>query len=488
MMRPCPANPLDLLWSPSYRPRAMGTSAKWLPRVNLLVGLLLIGYALSDHPWYGGYPGFGGLQVVIAGIGGLVVLACFVLALAWNQRILLVLCSLLFSLAGLEIGLELLFSAQYRPPYEYHDRYIFQLRPSRTFQRTLLAANGGQTIVSRTNSEGFRGDELAPVGESTRVVVYGDSFIHATFSPQEETFVQQLEDSLVDELKRPVEVINAGVSAYGPDQVLLRLQDELPKLKPDLVVVAVFAGNDYSDLIRNKLFKLDSEGRLIDNPFELEAGMRTALNLNHRGSILKRVARRASKALKARPSGAPQPSAKNNAMALVDSALATDEFEFEDYVVRGNNIVTNTHMDSTNVDISLHPESASARYKIKLMARVLEKIEAVASRASVPVVFMFIPHPMDVVGRHSTGEVDLVRYPEYRRTALTEALDVMATDAKLHSVNLFELFEQNNPGKLYFGAGDNHWNAAGQALAARAVSDYLIRENLLPEVASTPSR
>ena len=51
-----------------------------------------------------------------------------------------------------------------------------------------------------------------------------------------------------------VQVVNAGVAAYGPDQACLALEADLAAgLDPDLVVLCVFAGNDWGDLLRNKL-------------------------------------------------------------------------------------------------------------------------------------------------------------------------------------------------------------------------------------------
>ena len=65
------------------------------------------------------------------------------------------------------------------------------------------------------------------------------------YSTDAETFTTQIQEQLSHRLGRPIDVVNAGVTSYGPDQVSLKMEDELPWLEPDLVIVAIYAGNDY---------------------------------------------------------------------------------------------------------------------------------------------------------------------------------------------------------------------------------------------------
>jgi hypothetical protein len=41
------------------------------------------------------------------------------------------------------------------------------------------------------------------------------------------------------------------------------MEEELPRLKPDLTIEAVFADNDFGDLLWHKLFKLGDDDRAI---------------------------------------------------------------------------------------------------------------------------------------------------------------------------------------------------------------------------------
>ncbi len=141
--------------------------------------------------------------------------------------------------------------------------YHYGLIPnSRKLFRHSLGNGGGRVLVT-VNSRGFRGSELED-RPALRVAVYGDSSIFAAFSHLDETFPVRLDHDLERALRKPVEVVNAGVEGYGPCQALLRLEGELETLRPNLIVFPVFADNDFGDLVRNKLFALDGGGRLVE--------------------------------------------------------------------------------------------------------------------------------------------------------------------------------------------------------------------------------
>jgi hypothetical protein len=61
------------------------------------------------------------------------------------------------------------------------------------------------------------------------------------------------------------EVFNMGVLAYGPDQSLAALLEDGLDLKPDMVILEIYAANDFRDIERNELFFIDGGGRLIRN-------------------------------------------------------------------------------------------------------------------------------------------------------------------------------------------------------------------------------
>lgn len=425
--------------------------------VALLVGIALIVYALSDHPLYGGEPGFGRVQWVIAAAGGAATLAA--LSSRWAARSLMVLVPSLAVLGIGEVLGEWLLGPAQRPIYQADDRLIFKFIPDRVSAMKRLPVNGGETVVHRINRDGFRGPELQPAGTATRVVVYGDSFIHAAYSADVETFPAQLGARLSAVMGRPVEVVNAGVSSYGPDQVSLKMEQELPLLRPQLAIVAVYAGNDYGDLMRNKLFKIGPDGKLEPQAWRLDEAVERKFDLSQRESILVRAARTVAGGLR-RGEGPGRPRIDLSAL------LAEADREYRSFVVDGDPTVSNTHVDHFSADVALRPGSASARYKVQLMTAVLGRIGDVARTHQVPLALLFIPHPTAVAADYDWPAIDRAEYPDYDPRNLTAPLASAARVLGLPYLDLFESYRSVDANALYFHGGDDHWNAAGQRLAA----------------------
>ncbi len=442
----------------------------------------LIGYAVSDHPMYGGGPGFGTSQAVILGLG-CALLLCTLLPPQTNARVLLVSLSGLFALAILEFAANALLSPLFRPCYQEDERLLFELRPDCTsiFQRS--AINGGDRILQHVNSDGFRGPEPQRPSPGFRVVVYGDSFIHATYSPDEETFAFKLEEELTKRLAAPADVINAGVSSYGPDQISLRLPGELETLRPDLVVMAIFAGNDYGDLLRNKLFKVDEKNRLIENDGRMAPHLLEGFARSQSESILKRGLRSAlSRSGEARtPYSHLELTAPDTDpdVALMNYWLEMAESEYREYVVDGDDTINNIFMDHYSADLSLRPSSASALYKVRLMNAVLQRAKDSVDRAGTQLALLLIPHPINVVQKYDVGRVEEQRFPEHARRNLISPLEDWARTNEVPFLSLFDPFKERDANALYFHGGDDHWNAAGQALAAELMTEYLAANNLL---------
>jgi lysophospholipase L1-like esterase len=436
------------------------------------VGAALIGYAVSDHPFYGGEPGFGRAQTLITAVGvGLSLSALLPGAVA--ARVLLVAFASLFALALAEVVGELALGPRLRPVYQADSQLIFRLVPNRRSVLSRSPVNGGVTVAYRINSAGFRGEELLQAGEALRLVVYGDSFIHAPYSADGETFAARLAAALSGRVSGRVEVVNGGVSSYGPDQVALKMAQELPWLRPDLVLVAVFAGNDYGDLLRNKIFRLAPEGGLVENRWRLDPKVRIWLDLNLRESILLRAVRETVKSLRAGHE-------RYENLTRMDFLLEEAEREYQSFVLDRDDVVTNTHVDYYSADVSLRPGSRSASYKVALMQAVVGRIREIAARHRVRLAFLLIPHPVDVADRQDWGGIDRERFPDYAPRNQIGFLEEIMRAADIPYLSLFDLYRSSDADSLYFRGGDDHWNARGQKIAAEAMADYLIAKGLLP--------
>ena len=166
-------------------------------------------------------------------------------------------------------------------------------------------------------------------------------------------------------------------------------------------------------------------------------------------------------------------------IALMDSWLETAEQDYREYIIEGNEVVANVENDLPNADVSLRPDSESAIYKARLMNAVLQRVKNIANGAGVQLVLLFIPHAFNVADEYDIGRVQADRFPQYSRRNLIAPLEEWARVNDVPFVSLFDLFRTRDANALYFHGGDDHWNAAGQKLAAEMVVDYLVDSQLL---------
>ena len=441
--------------------------------VGIALGFVLL--AVIDKPYgqsghvLGLYKGV--LLAAAVGFGAL----CLA-PLSWNQKALTLLISVGLSLVVAEFVLRGVFGPRFLQ-FQRDDRVLYRLVPGVERIAVLNPMDGGAVIRYRINNQGFRGAELARPGESMRVLVYGDSFIQGDYSPTEETFTEQLKRRLARKTGKSIEVVNAGVIGYGPDQELRRMEEELPTLKPNLVIVAIFAGNDFGDLIRDKLYRLSNDGFLEDNPSAfLDDSLASHMEQSFRSEpMLRKILRGAM----GRLFGPGNPAIGREARrARVDAHLKQAIDEYRQYVIEGDNAVHPLLRNPYDADLSLTPTSESARYKIAMMEQIMRRMGDTAAKNNAALVFLLIPSLLDAADKHEIAEVDPVKYPEYKRSALTDILEQICQRNGFRAVNLFGPFWARRADDLYFRV-DGHWKREGQAYAAELVSEFVIAQNLL---------
>ncbi len=86
---------------------------------------------------------------------------------------------------------------------------------------------------------------------------------------------------------------------------------------------------------------------------------------------------------------------------------------------------------------------------------------------------------MKAVDGYDLGQIDEGSYPTCRRTTLIDTVSTAAARPGIPAVNLWKMFQAHRANTLYFHSGDQHWNDAGQALAAQAVADVVISQRLM---------
>ncbi|MBI4878703.1 MAG: SGNH/GDSL hydrolase family protein [Planctomycetes bacterium] len=99
------------------------------------------------------------------------------------------------------------------------------------------------------NSLGFKDVEFKQQKEAGtyRIVALGDSCAFGVV-PYQHNYLTLLEENLRGNGRR-VEVLNMGIISTGPEQYLALLANEGLGLKPDMVLVSFFTGNDFTDTL-----------------------------------------------------------------------------------------------------------------------------------------------------------------------------------------------------------------------------------------------
>jgi GDSL-like Lipase/Acylhydrolase family len=134
----------------------------------------------------------------------------------------------------------------------YQSDQILGWRPRRNVQG-VHNIPGQFSSTFRTNGQGLRGvrEFHFERGKATRMVVLGDSFTWGYGVNDEDVYVSKLA-----ELLPQMEIINLGVTAYGPSQELEYFKSEGVRYRPDIVVLS-FCLNDIEEYEYRSLKKKD---------------------------------------------------------------------------------------------------------------------------------------------------------------------------------------------------------------------------------------
>jgi hypothetical protein len=241
--------------------------------------------------------------------------------------------------------------------------------------------------------------------------------------------------------------------------------------------LAVNVANDFGDLVRNKLYRVSSTGELIGESAQLDSGLQRALRpdwISRSGwaRLLRAAGRGLALRLQAWRLGADivEPDPRPVAEVLLRERFG----EFHNRFVQRDPVVRNLLGDSWDAEMSLLPGSEVAASKRALMAALLSEFERIALGEGVPLLVLVIPSPIDVTPDHYGLVVDWERFPDYDGDAPSRSVVDAAVALGLPVVDLTQpMREHESPRSLFFRAGNDHWNASGQELAARLTADRI---------------
>jgi len=131
-----------------------------------------------------------------------------------------------------------------------YDPEVYYIRQPGLFAPRVFDEHPGGKWVMRTNSQGFREDRELPESPDARVVVLGDSHTDGVCN-NKFSFANQLEELLGERhAGKAIDVVNAGVGSHSFYNYLGAISKYGRELKPDVIVCAVYGGNDFLGVLR----------------------------------------------------------------------------------------------------------------------------------------------------------------------------------------------------------------------------------------------
>jgi lysophospholipase L1-like esterase len=298
-----------------------------------------------------------------------------------------------------------------------------------------------------------------------RVVLLGDSFVEAVQVQQWEGVAERLEAELTESMGRPVEVINAGVSAYGTGQELLLLEQEVSKYQPDVVLLLFFVGND----ITNNNYRLE----LWDN--NLKLALKPYWDLDRQGN------------LRMIPGPPPNPptgfvqTMRN--CCLLYNVVETGVFNKlnQDYPRERLEAIGGLRTPLRGL-YDTEPEDEWLR-AWRISEALLARIRDVSTGLGAPLIVAGAPEWRTLDEPTWRQEVASARLDSGRLqiSAPTDQLGTIVDRLGVPYIDLLPPFQQaaaSGGGPYYFDF-DKHWSPQGHALAAHVIADALRR--ILPD-------
>jgi lysophospholipase L1-like esterase len=298
------------------------------------------------------------------------------------------------------------------------------------------------------NSVGLRGPELDWTDRARRILALGDSFAFGLGVEAEETFVHQLAERLRAGGIRAT-ALNAGVPGYGIPDSVARFSRLGAQLKPDLVILAVYVGND------------------LQEAAEPEAAIR--------GGLIRR-------GNQARSMGwMDWLYYRSHLYVLLKSALSVGVYE-ELRAGLGLSKSRRAQRLLREVEIYRTPTGALVERGLAASGRALTRLVELAEERQARLVAVLVPAIVQVdpeLWRRSLGMLQLD--PEsYDVEAPNRLLEELFSAHGVPALDLTQRMraEQGQNASLYFPA-DRHWTSAGHRLAAAQLQAFLQENGLL---------
>ena len=309
-----------------------------------------------------------------------------------------------------------------------------------------------------TNSHGFLSEDLAykkPDGVK-RILYLGDSFL--TVTPYKFHFIPIIETSLNQKMSpNKVESINLGIACTGTSVYQKAFEVEGSLYSPDVVVVNVFVGNDFTDDQINSLL-LSKHAQLNKNPLRIFYDLKTVAFIKNMFIVLTEYL--------------PQQNRRVTTSSKTTQAISYDPFaptfspdrflEIEqqrsEIIKIGSPIYLDFSLIQNNLlDMKKRASTLNAKFVVVIIPDEMQVNKALYN---------------EIVSRSPTRLYD-IHQPQQ---VLKDFLD----QNNIEYVDLLSYFEAEDNPQRYYQPNDTHFNSLGNNRTAEILSPVLY--NMLNEI------
>jgi hypothetical protein len=275
------------------------------------------------------------------------------------------------------------------------------------------------------NGDGYRDRDFAVPRKPgvKRAVFLGDSFVMGMYVKPEETIPRILQDVSGGAM----EVYNMGIFGYGPDQSLNQMLIDVPRYRPDTIILSIYPSNDFADLARNRLYTVTRAGELIEKP----------------------------------------DNAVTRTLPAFKALFLIDYLALKAGIIRPRmlDIIRAISSSSNNDDVFVNrPGSVEALYKHDLMREVLKKIKRTADEMHAELLVAIIPSIWNIQDRSFLRSSD---WPEDKLLINEYIVRDLLVEAGIRHINFADVFLSRPSGEpLYDPELDNHLSVYGHRVVA----------------------
>jgi len=289
-------------------------------------------------------------------------------------------------------------------------------------------------VKIRLNNLGFRGKNfsLKPNPKKKIILVVGDSFVFGYGVNENDTFSARL-GSIIDAKKpQKYEVLNFGQMASGTAHELIKFQETGLSLRPFMVILNVYLGNDLFE--NRRLFELN-------------------------GSSLNKI----------------QPKITENVRARKISKW----IPFSSWLRENSHLFRFVGLSVLRVlkPTPSQKEEENSHKDIELYKHILSRFKEITDKHGIRLVVTLIPYHVEL-DEYLANEKPNSKF-KMELKYCRESVKLVSAEMNLPILDFFDYFSKNADGRRRYFYHDPHWNVFGHEQASIALYDFLISKGLI---------